>query len=131
MEAYLEDNRSTLDEICEGYDECTEECPAYEFCHSKGMTREEAIENLKDILAEATETDNSVCYVTSDDADALKMAIQALEREPKSGEGSCSDDIFATGICSSCGWDSGESWEFTKKYFKYCPDCGARLVGVE
>lgn len=33
MEAYLEDNRPTLDEICEEYDECTEECPAYEFCH--------------------------------------------------------------------------------------------------
>ena len=46
------------------------------------MTKEEAIENLKDILAEATETDDSVCYVTSDDEDALKVVIQALEQEP-------------------------------------------------
>ena len=35
MEAYLEDNRPTLNEICEEYDECTEECPAYEFCNHK------------------------------------------------------------------------------------------------
>ena len=35
MEAYLEDNRPTLDEICEEYDECTEECPAYEFCKAE------------------------------------------------------------------------------------------------
>lgn len=36
-------------------------------------------ERLKDILAKATETDDSVCYVTSEDADALKVAIKALE----------------------------------------------------
>lgn len=33
MTEYLEDNRPTLDEVCESYEECTEECPAYEFCH--------------------------------------------------------------------------------------------------
>ena len=44
---------------------------------------EEAIKNLKDILAEVTETDDSVCYITSSDADTLKMAIQALEQELK------------------------------------------------
>lgn len=41
MEAYLEDNRPTLDEICEEHDECTEECPAYEFCHSKAESEVE------------------------------------------------------------------------------------------
>ena len=41
---------------------------------------EDAIKKLKDILEEATETDNSVCYVTSDDADALKAAIEAIEQ---------------------------------------------------
>ena len=46
------------------------------------MTKKEAIKKLKDILEEATETDDSVCYVTSDDADALNMAIKALEQEP-------------------------------------------------
>ena len=46
------------------------------------MTREEAIKKLKDILEESTETDHSVCYVTSDDADAIKAAIEALSAEP-------------------------------------------------
>jgi len=46
------------------------------------MTREEAIEKLKAILAEATEDEDAVCYVTSDDADALDMAIKALETPP-------------------------------------------------
>lgn len=40
MEAYLEDNRPTLYEICEEYDECTKECPAYEFCHREAESEE-------------------------------------------------------------------------------------------
>ncbi len=40
MEAYLDDNRPTLDEICKEYDECTEECPVYEFCYSKVESEE-------------------------------------------------------------------------------------------
>ena len=35
---------------------------------NSGQTGEDAIKKLKDILEEATETDKSVCYVTSDDA---------------------------------------------------------------
>ena len=46
------------------------------------MTNEEKIKKLKDILEEVTETDDSVCYVTSDDTDALKAAIKALEQQP-------------------------------------------------
>lgn len=42
------------------------------------MTREEAIEALTAIKDEATEDEHSVCYVTSEDADAINMAIEAL-----------------------------------------------------
>ena len=35
MEAYLEDNRPTLDEICKSYKECCKECPAYEVCKAE------------------------------------------------------------------------------------------------
>jgi hypothetical protein len=35
MEAYLEDNRHTLDEVCIEYEKCIEDCPAYGFCHNK------------------------------------------------------------------------------------------------
>ena len=41
MEAYLEDNRPALDEVCMEYEDCIEECPAYEFCHSRAEGEEE------------------------------------------------------------------------------------------
>ena len=44
------------------------------------MTKIEAAEKLKAILEEATEDEEAVCYVTSYDADALDMAIKALEQ---------------------------------------------------
>ena len=40
MEAYLEDNRPTIDEVCEWYDECTKECPAYRFCHPQAESED-------------------------------------------------------------------------------------------
>ena len=46
------------------------------------MTRKEAIEKIKMILAECAEDEDAVCYVTFDDADALYMAIKALKQEP-------------------------------------------------
>ena len=51
------------------------------------MTRKEAIEKIKMILAECTEDEDAVCYVTFDDAEALDMAIKALEQQP------CEDTI--------------------------------------
>ena len=45
------------------------------------MNREEAVANLKMILEEVTETDEAICYVTSNDAESLILAIKALERE--------------------------------------------------
>lgn len=43
------------------------------------MTREEALRELIDILDEATAYPDAVCYVTSEDEDALNMAIEALK----------------------------------------------------
>lgn len=45
------------------------------------MTNKEAISNLKMILDEATETDEAICYVTSNDAETINMAIKALEKQ--------------------------------------------------
>ena len=45
------------------------------------MTEREAVEELKGILEEATEEENSVCYVTDCDKEPLEMAIQALEKQ--------------------------------------------------
>lgn len=35
MEEYLDDNRPTIDEVCEYYDECNKECPLFRFCKSQ------------------------------------------------------------------------------------------------
>ena len=52
----------------------------------KQMTREDVIKRIKRILEECKEYNEddeiAVCYVTSDDADALDVAIKALEQEP-------------------------------------------------
>lgn len=53
------------------------------------MTKIEAAEKLKAILEEATEDENAVCYVTSCDADALDMAIKALEQTEPEKHGDC------------------------------------------
>ena len=45
------------------------------------------------------------------------------------GRWNCGDDIFEYAVCSYCKWDSGEAWEYAKKHFKYCPNCGADMRG--
>ena len=78
------------------------------------MTREEAINHLKDILAEATETEHAVCYVTNEDADALEIAIEALER--KTGYWSVKGGKY---ICPICGTGFGNAQ--LPYSFKFCP----------
>lgn len=62
------------------------------------MTRKEAAERIKAILKECTEGEDAVCYVTSYDADALEMAIKALEQEP------CEDVVSRKAVLDKA-WD--------------------------
>ena len=65
------------------------------------MTREEAVSNLKMILEEVTETDEAICYVTSNDAEALILAIKALEKQvPKKPIDNIEQEWFE---CPTCG----------------------------
>lgn len=48
-----------------------------------GMTIDLAMNNLSGILTEATEDDNSVCYVTEDDAETLRVAIDTMKKYQK------------------------------------------------
>lgn len=48
-----------------------------------GMTIDLAMNNLSGILTEATEDDNSVCYVTEDDAETLRVAISTMQKYQK------------------------------------------------
>ena len=45
------------------------------------MTTKEAMANLENILEEATRTEDSVCYVTSEDAETLKIAIKVIKNQ--------------------------------------------------
>ena len=48
-----------------------------------GMTIDLAMNNLSGILTEATENENSVCYVTEDDAETLQVAIDTMRKYQK------------------------------------------------
>ena len=105
------------------------------------MTRTEAIRTLQNILEEATEEEDSVFYVISEDAEALKIAINSLkvdemhqlEKEdadefiPKrTGHWIVGSDTDIKGetvywfTCSNCNCDRGQ-------HTNYCPDCGAKM----
>ena len=63
-------------------------------------TREEAVANLKMILDEVTATDEAVCYVTSNDAEALILAIKALELQiPKTPIDNIEQEWFECPTC--------------------------------
>ena len=64
------------------------------------MNKEEAVSNLKMILEEVTETDEAVCYVTSNDAEALVLAIKALELQiPKTPVDNIEQEWFECPTC--------------------------------
>jgi len=48
-----------------------------------GMTIDLAMNNLSGILTEATEDEDSVCYVTKDDAETLQVAINTMRKYQK------------------------------------------------
>lgn len=48
-----------------------------------GMTIDLAMNNLSGILTEATEDEDSVCYVTENDAETLQVAIKIMRKYQK------------------------------------------------
>ena len=95
------------------------------------MTREEAISNLKMILDEATETDEAICYVTSNDAETINMAIKALKKKTTKYKHIGTmltywgkyKYIFK---CEICGFTKEFTDNHTAQY-KYCPSCGREI----
>lgn len=98
------------------------------------MTREEAIQDLKDILEEATSDKDAVCYVTSEDAEALNMAIEALTNVQNMHKGKwIKKQVFNPELdkyvpfieCSFCGYEPYYGGSESK--FNYCANCGTRM----
>ena len=85
------------------------------------MTREEAIMVLKN---EQPHCGKKALFPEEKKYEAYDVAIKALEHEPKTGHWIDTDEGFSPCECSEC-----KLVEFKKS--KYCPNCGARMVGDE
>ena len=77
-----------------------------------------------------------LAWETSDSEDFEKSVFIAIATAPtieerKKGKWNCSDDMYESGVCSVCEWDAGEPYVNCKKWFKYCPNCGADMRGEE
>lgn len=89
------------------------------------MTRKEAVKRIKMILKDCAEGEISLCYVTPYDADALHMAIKALEQEQKTGRWIFVDKAHEHAHCSEC--DYGNVDLFNGRPHNYCPNCGTKM----
>ena len=84
------------------------------------MTNQEAINDLKVILSEITECEESICYITDVDAEPIRLAIEALEKQITK-KPIVSDDI----ICPSCS--ATLIYYLHTSKIDYCDKCGQRL----
>ena len=56
--------------------------------------------------------------------------MPTVEAEPvRHGKWLCSDDMYETAVCSVCNCDTEEPYEFVKKSWNFCPNCGAKMDG--
>lgn len=78
---------------------------------------------------EAIRVASGYCHFSNIPKELAKLPPVTVE--PKTGHWNCGDDMFEYAICSSCKHETGEAWEYAKRNFKYCPNCGARMVGEE
>lgn len=92
------------------------------------MTNEEAISHIRDILAENNSIKPSMVVFESE-KEALRVAIEALEQQPKTGhwiniQFFKADITYYRPKCPFCSIEP----EF---YSNFCPNCGARMVESE
>ena len=84
----------------------------------KQMDREQAIDILYGMKADNLNLDD---LYTKDKYDALEMAIEALEQEPKKGRWI---DTGSGQMCSRCG----EIQYGYDSFRRFCASCGIRMV---
>ena len=89
------------------------------------MTNQEAINDLKVILSEITECEESICYITDVDAEPLRLAIQALEKQIPKKPSQDSIGLYYFPTCPNCHKE-------LESYDHHC-ECGQALdwEGIE
>lgn len=93
------------------------------------MTKERAIELLKNF--NLYDEPNCMGYWDCDECvEALYMGIEAIQQMPKRGKWIDREEVqdyikVKHRICSVC-YREPSAWSSRKK-FKYCPNCGARM----
>lgn len=89
------------------------------------MTNQEAINNLKVILSEITECEESICYITDIDAEPLRLAIKALEKRIPKKPSQDSIGLYYFPTCPNCHKE-------LESYDHHC-ECGQALdwEGIE
>ena len=89
------------------------------------MTNKEAINDLKVILSEITECEESICYITDVDAEPLRLAIKALERQIPKKPSQDSIGLYYFPTCPNCHKE-------LESYDHHC-ECGQALdwEGIE
>ena len=85
------------------------------------MTNQEAVNDLKVILSEITECEESICYITDVDAEPLRLAIKALERQiPKK-------PVYGAANIKCPNCEATLLYYFHSFKIDYCDECGQRL----
>ena len=89
------------------------------------MTNKEAINDLKVILSEITECEESICYITDVDAEPLRLAIKALEKQIPKKPSQDSIGLYYFPTCPNCHKE-------LESYDHHC-ECGQALdwEGIE
>ena len=89
------------------------------------MTNKEAINDLKVILSEITECEESICYITDVDAEPLKLAIKALKEQIPKKPSQDSIGLYYFPTCPNCHKE-------LESYDHHC-ECGQALdwEGIE
>ena len=98
------------------------------------MTNKEAIEFLKNMIGEKSAStigkEGFYAELMGYHVEALKLAIKALENEPKKGEWTEHEDYNGDTYytCSNCGgdWATIEGTP-SDNMMNYCPNCGAQM----
>lgn len=87
------------------------------------MTREEAIAYGNDYYRDLM---SACCKIDEKHKEFVRMSLEALEQEPKTGHWIKKGNTLTCPICGAVGEDIKSDY-----CFNYCPNCGAKMESEE